>query len=375
MKRRLKEEVGVPQGIVESAKKLFTEIVQEIEMLGFDDPIVNNTVKTFNINTNIKISDLQIKKVLFKVILDFYDLDEIRFLNAGFASPARTDYGKFVFINQNNVGFSTFKLTLALPENKEFTTDDISEFLKNNSTEFISTLSHELKHAFDAYKKDTESFSERTDYTTITQFGAFGLPSVKQFFHYLYLATNAEILVKPSEVASRMDSNEINKKQFLEFLLNDKTYEQFSYMYNLTFEKFFESVMTDKDKIVGIFNRSNIEVPNNDDELFNELLRYLYIELGNDKINLLSDMMIEDPMEGFFGFKGHKNDFYESMMKLYTKYENNPTKFFESEIKSLNFVGERMMKKLGKLYSIAKDDTSQSDIIKRIYNKVNHEER
>jgi hypothetical protein len=38
----------------------------------------------------------------------------------------------------------------------------------------------------------------------------------------------------------------------------------------------------------------------------------------------------------------------------------------------LNFVGEKMIKKLGKLYSIAKDENKKSDIINKIYNKVNH---
>ena len=241
-----------------------------------------------------------------------------------------------------------------------------------NSTEFISTLSHELKHAFDAYKKDTESFSERINYASITRFGAFGLPSVKDFFHHLYLATNAEILVKPSEVASRMDSYEINKKEFLEFLLNDNTYDQFSYMYNLTYENFYESVMADKDKIINLFKRSNIEVPNNDVELFDKLLKYLYIELGNNKIEILEDMLTENPLEGLLGFHGDKNHFFESMVRVYTKYENNPIKFFKTEIKMLNFVGEKMIKKLGKLYSIAKDENKKSDIINKIYNKVNH---
>ena len=375
MKRRLKEEVGVPQGITKSAENLYTEIVQNIEMYGFDDPIVDDVSKIFQFNTNINISDLNIQKVIFKVILKYYDIDGIVFLNAGFSSPTRTNYSEFVFINQKNVGFSKFKMTLALPKDTEYTTDDIVNFIKSNSTQFISTIAHELMHAYDAYKNERESFYDRTNYASITQFSGFGLQPIKNFFHYLYLATTAEILVKPTEVASRLESGNVNKKEFLEFLLNDNTYDEFRYMYNLTYEEFYESVIVDKAKIIKLFKRSNINVPDNDTELFNDLLKYLYVDLVNNRLEILSDMLTENPLESLFGFDGSKQVFFEKTMNQYSKYEKNPTEFFKKEIEMLNFVGEKMMKKLSKLYVKAKDDTSQSDIIKRIYNKVNHEKR
>jgi len=371
MKRRLKEEVGVPQGIIKSAKELFDKIIYHVKSEGFTEPIKDNLSNTFYITTNIQISDLEIKTVMFKINLDFYNIDKIQMIKASFSSPTRTDYSKFVFITQKYVNFTDLKLTLALPSGQEFTTKDITDFMVKNSTSIISTIAHELKHAYDAFKKDTESFSSRIDYAAITNFGAFGLESVKEFFYYLYLATDAEVLVKPTEVASRVESGEVNKKEFLNFLLSDKTYHEFSYMFNITYESLFQSVMEEKDEIIDLFQRSGLSVPNDEKVLFEKLLEYLFIDFVNNKIEILNDMLVENPIEAVFGFTDSKRKFFEKMATAYSKYSETPTKFFKNEIKRLNFIGEKMIKKLGKLYVLAKDDTTQSNIIKRIYNKVN----
>ena len=62
-------------------------------------------------------------------------------------------------------------------------------------------------------------------------------------------------------------------------------------------------------------------------------------------------------------------------MKKFTKYKNNPEDFFNNEIKYLNFIGNKMLKRLSKLYSIANEDFKESNIINKINNKVNHGKR
>jgi hypothetical protein len=43
-------------------------------------------------------------------------------------------------------------------------------------------------------------------------------------------------------------------------------------------------------------------------------------------------------------------------LKYVIKYENNPIEFFEDEIENCNYVSTKMLKKIGKLYAMAKDD-------------------
>lgn len=375
MKRRLSEEVGVPQGIIDAGKILYYYVVKQIKSKGLDEPISENSDKTFTFKSNIHILDFNIVKVRMSIqFMTHGGVDDIMLIQAGFSSKSRQDYGKFLFISDNQVGFSEFKIKFVVPENKEITTEDIINYIENNETKMTSTLSHELKHAYDDFVKGFESMSDRADYASITSFHGFGLESIRNFFHLLYLGTNAEILVKPTEVASRMNSNEINKLSFLEFLLNDETYREFKQMSELTYGGFVhDEILQDKKNIVNLFTRSNINIPNSDSELINQLFHFLYVEYSSNKIEILNDILTENIRESFFGFTiPEKVEYFERKVKEFSKYEKNPSEFFKNRIKYLNFVGEKMMKKLGKLYSIAKDDTKKSDIINKIYNKVNN---
>ncbi len=375
MKKFLDEAVGVPEGIIDSAKKLYAQVINQIGTKGFDEPITQDVKEQFKFNTNIKIVNLNIVSVDLNVYLEFHDVDKIFFTQAGFASQTNIDYGEFKFIKNNNVGFSEFKLKFALPEGKEFTTDDILNFIALNEEETVSTLAHELKHAYDEYVLGYETITDRVNYASITKFHGFGLPSIRNFFHYLYLATNAEIVVKPTEIASRMEHNQINKKEFLSFLLKDKTYNEFKYMSEITFEKFYQEILEDEDRIIHLFERSNIEVPESTTELINNLFNYLYVEFINNKLDILKDVLTENISEHILGLQGPKHEYFVRTMKKFTKYKNNPEDFFNNEIKYLNFIGNKMLKRLSKLYSIANEDFKESNIINKINNKVNHGKR
>jgi hypothetical protein len=45
------------------------------------------------------------------------------------------------------------------------------------------------------------------------------------------------------------------------------------------------------------------------------------------------------------------------------KHEKNPTKFFEVEFEKFNYVANKMLKKISKLYDMAKDDEQVSESI------------
>jgi hypothetical protein len=45
------------------------------------------------------------------------------------------------------------------------------------------------------------------------------------------------------------------------------------------------------------------------------------------------------------------------------KYEKNPTKFFEDEIENFQYIANKMIKKISKVYALAKDDEEVSESI------------
>ena len=64
---------------------------------------------------------------------------------------------------------------------------------------------------------------------------------------------------------------------------------------------------------------------------------------------------------------------FNNLRKLANKYENKPKDFFENQIKYINFVGKKNIKKLVKLYDIIEDEPNNihHNINKRVSNFKN----
>ena len=53
----------------------------------------------------------------------------------------------------------------------------------------------------------------------------------------------------------------------------------------------------------------------------------------------------------------------EKFFKYLTKFKDNPTKFFEDEIENFQYIANKMIKKISKVYGLAKDDEQVSESI------------
>jgi hypothetical protein len=71
------------------------------------------------------------------------------------------------------------------------------------------------------------------------------------------------------------------------------------------------------------------------------------------------------------GVESKSDEFMEKYYEELTKYQNNTSEYFKQQVKYLNRVGDYMIKKIGKLYSIANEDSETGGIIRKIYNKTN----
>ena len=68
---------------------------------------------------------------------------------------------------------------------------------------------------------------------------------------------------------------------------------------------------------------------------------------------------LEGKLEGIQKTDAIRQKFLNYVMK----YKNNPTKFFEDEIENFQYVANKMIKKISKLYAMAKDDDQVSESI------------
>ena len=65
-------------------------------------------------------------------------------------------------------------------------------------------------------------------------------------------------------------------------------------------------------------------------------------------------MLTNNFFEALFGLSDEKMKFLNSFESEILKFKNNPLKYFEFQEKKFKFVSEKMMKRLSKLYSLAK---------------------
>ncbi len=145
----------------------------------------------------------------------------------------------------------------------------------------------------------------------------------------------------------------------------------------LTFEQLYSELESKVDLITKRFNQSNIPVPNSNPEIVKRALELAYLNFTQLKLDELRKILLRTDAEVYeliIGFdpESVRGKYFDKKFKEYTKYKDNPMGFYTHEIQQLNEVGQRMIKKIGKLYAIAQDDNdNDSGIIRKIYRKTN----
>jgi hypothetical protein len=357
IKKILREEVGVPSGIADSAQKLYNDIISRLKRKAITGN--SNFILTFK-NTNGKYSfsdyqDFENIKVEFE--FDGYSETDthigILILGLGHNGQSQLDNGfKLTNVDTDNIKLS---INLAIPESiNEVDNKIIIKTLEDNRQMIISSLSHELKHAYDGYKKPTETVKTRAAYSAYSN-TRFSIEEINEFVYYLYFITAIENLVRPSEIYSLMQQGEISQKDFLNFISSNRTYSTLKKINEFNLDKMIESLKQKPEQVDDLLsNVEDYEMPDSIDEKINDLLKVIYLELQKKTLQRAHSMLTNNFFEAMFGLSDEKMKFLNSFESEILKFKNNPLKYFEFQEKKFKFVSEKMMKRLSKLYSLAK---------------------
>ena len=357
IKKILREEVGVPSGIADSAQKLYNDIISRLKRKAITGN--SNFILTFK-NTNGKYSfsdyqDFENIKVEFE--FDGYSETDthigILILGLGHNGQSQLDNGfKLTNVDTDNIKLS---INLAIPESiNEVDNKIIIKTLEDNRQMIISSLSHELKHAYDGYKKPTETVKTRATYSAYSN-TRFSIEEINEFVYYLYFITAIENLVRPSEIYSLMQQGEISQKDFLNFISSNRTYSTLKKINEFSVDKLIESLKQKPEEVDNLLsNVEDYEMPDSIDEKINDLLKVIYLELQKKTLQRAHSMLTNNFFEAMFGLSDEKMKFLNSFESEILKFKNNPLKYFEFQEKKFKFVSEKMMKRLSKLYSLAK---------------------
>ena len=357
IKKILKEEVGVPRGIADSAQKLYNDIISRLKRKTITGN--SNIILTFK-NTNGKYSfsdyqDFENIKVEFE--FDGYSETDthigILILGLGHNGQSQLDNGfRLINIDDNKIKLS---INLAIPDSiNEVDNKIIIKTLEDNRQMIISSLSHELKHAYDGYKKPSETLKQRSQYGVYSG-TRFGIEEIDEFVYFLYFITAIENLVRPSEIYSLMQQGEISQKDFLNFISSNKTYSTLKKINEFSIDKLIESLKQKPKQVDNLLsNVEDYEMPDSIDEKINDLLKVIYLELQKKTLQRAHSMLTNNFFEAMFGLSDEKMKFLNSFESEILKFKNNPLRYFEFQEKKFKFVSEKMMKRLSKLYSLAK---------------------
>jgi len=359
IKKILKEEVGVPSGIADSAKVLYTDLISRLKRRS----ITGNS--NFNLvfkNKDGKYSFSDFKDFEnIKIEFEFVEYDEaenpsrsgILIMGLGHQGEAQLN-DLFDLVNVVNKTI-TLSITLAIPTSiPEITNKDVIKLLIDNKEMIMSSLAHELKHAYDAYKKPTEKLKDRASYSAYSSVRT-GIHEVDEFIYFLYFITTIENLVRPSEIYSLMQQGNITREDFLNFISSNRTYQTLKKINDFSVNGMISALKEKPEDIDNFISKnSTYDVPVDIDKKIEIFFNVLYFELSKNILMRALRILKNNFFETLFGVSEEKQKFLDAYETEILRFKNNPLKYFEFQEKKFKFVSEKMMKRLSKLYSLAK---------------------
>ena len=357
--KHLQEAVGVPLGIENSAKNLFDDLMKK-----FDDGDYNDNYIFKNTGGRYSFSDFDFDSINFNIELKPYNGDILQFGGFGFGEKSGIgDTGRL------EVDFSDelyLQAIIAVPRDFEsLSVDDIVELFKSQRPRIISVLAHELKHAYDSFKKPHKTVIDTSKYQAYSGLRT-GLEPIDSLIFDLYYINAIESLVRPSEIYTLMKERKISRKDFLDFLQSTDTYKNLLKIRNFSYRKFREELKQYKDEIEDIvLSFDNVDgLPDNFEETLDIFLKSVYTTIGGE-IASYAQRMVTSGL-GFLtiltGIPENRIKIYDKIMKDISKYEENPIKYYEFLEKMFKFESMKAIKRLSKLYSLTTNDKVDTSI-------------
>jgi hypothetical protein len=383
----INEALGVPDNILAAAEMLYDIVERDIKSIDsveeeyeFDGEIKlelgdKHKVMIDSYELNVKIEEIEDQEG----VLDIISMG----MRGGFG------FNRDVYMKETEPS-TTLELTITFAVGENWEPSGLIQKMEEDKDSQIASLAHEIKHKYDKQSKQFGLIGPDAMYQATQRRGNFGIPVLDRvFFRYMYYIHGIENLVRPVEVASLMKSKNITKSQFRDFIENNRVYRELIEIKNFTFEDFITQLKESEDRLDALLEHID-EDPSNMtlDEKINKVLEVTYIDLVNNRMDMFI-IMTQHHMDDMIKFVGQlgmlppnlddavkklekTDEVRQKFLKYVMKYEKNPTKFFEDEIENFQYIANKMIKKISKVYALAKDDKPVSESILNwdLYQKV-----
>jgi predicted CopG family antitoxin len=377
--RVITEALGVPDNILDAADMLYDVVEQDIKTIdtiqdeyNFDGEINfelgnKKKIKIDSYTLTVKIEEIEDEK---EGVLDIISMG----MEGGFG------FNRDVYMKETEPS-TTLELSITFAVGENWEPEGLIQKMEEERDEHVSSLSHEIKHKYDKQSKQFGLMGLDAEYQATQKRGTFGIPAIDSvFYRFMYYIHAIENLVRPTEVAYSMKRKNITKSQFKEFLENNRVYKELLEIKNFSFDDFISQLKEQEERLDAILEHINDDPSNMTiDEKIKRVLEVVHIDLVNNKMDLFVEMTSHSsddflrmaldigllPPNAEKNIEGLKktNEIRQKFFNYVIKYQENPTKFFENEFKNFNFVANKMLKKISKLYAMAKDDEQVSESI------------
>lgn len=354
----INERLGIPDGIIKNAQKLFDLIIKRLDELGDkvickDNDIFKEKIDIIDIDfNNFKIKNIDIG-------FEFYpNQDDFDLLSMSvFTSFTDKDKYKLLYKkNEESKRNSIINLVYAV-KTGETKYSDIKNNLLIEKEKNIGSLAHELKHMYDKYMFGKDWFHDIASYSVFSN-TRFGIDPIDEFFYLLYLTNEVENLVRSTEIGAEIELLGITKKEFSDFLKNTRFYPNLKLGKEFSFENMKSNLYNYIDLIKKVFDNSDIIYKDDPDYIVDLVLDLSYINIKDGSIYKLKSML--GIGKNIFGIEINTqgispNDYY-LRKNIKKKTFKNKEDFFEYWEKYINFTSDKVFKKISKLYDMCKDE-------------------
>jgi hypothetical protein len=348
MKNKLNEALGVPENIIESAINLYDYIFAYVSTLR---DIESQDEYQIQIIGNFRISDMNLRKINLKIELHKNNIENFILIGMGQASE---NVINSLFQMEAKIKKDETDLSIDLASPEEFEDKQLVDFLSKNKKYLISILAHELKHAYDMFKKNTYNLLKKVEYGVYSEANFAGLKPLTEFLFNSYYIHNIENLVRPTELAAQIKLEQITPEQFKDFFLGNKIFQTLKKIKDFSYEQLKNDLMDYEPKIDDLLKRIG-ENYGTLEEKVDRVLELFYINLTNWKnekiINYIYPMGTDNPLFQFFQTP-EKENYLNYFFKKTGKYEDDYVSFFKDEEKFQKYTAFNLIKKLGRLYEL-----------------------
>jgi hypothetical protein len=346
----IKEELGVPNNLIKVSEDSFSRILNWVKRLSEDDFQGGEGVNMiFRVDYNI--ADYRFTTLKVKLGVDEHPkVLEPEILSMAVRSQSKkTDDYKL-----EPVKLKTVDLVIVVVVPEGFDYDELPSFFEENKNEIITDLAHEFKHVYDHYKKKYDYADERAKYQAVIGVG-FNMDALDKFVHDIYFSSANENLVRPSEIAAAIKRGDISQSRFLDFLRSNNTYINLKRIADFDIENFKKEILKDTKNLNKLLRKVKMKPSEmSDDEKIETVFKILFSTIASSTIGNFHEILKTSIFEELLGFQGEKQKVFEKFIKRVSRFENNPEEFVKSYGKYFNFIGDKMIKKISKLYAITR---------------------